>query len=184
MVVRRSPSHGGAGPSTENRRREGAVSGPCQTAGMATWQRFEEEAAELAAAVRARFGAGQTHVLATLRRDGSPRVSGTEVDFRGAELSFGSMRGAVKARDLLRDGRCAIHAHPYGDGDGDAKVAGVALEVAGADRAAYTTGTEPPGGFHAFRLDLHEAVLTRVVGEELVISVWRPGRGVATHRRT
>ncbi|WP_031515822.1 pyridoxamine 5'-phosphate oxidase family protein [Streptomyces sp. NRRL F-5123] len=150
---------------------------------MATWERFEKETGELAAAVRARFAAGRTHVLATLRRDGSPRVSGTEVDFRGPDLSFGSMRGAVKARDLLRDGRCAIHAHPYGEGDGDAKVAGVAVEVPGTDLATYTTGSEPPGGFHAFRLDLHEAVLTRVVGGELVIDVWRPGRGVVTHHR-
>lgn len=142
---------------------------------MATWRQFEEEAGGLAAEVRARFEAHETHVLATLRKDGSPRVSGSEVDFSGAELTFGSMLGAVKARDLRRDGRCAIHAHP---GEGDAKIAGVAVEVADpAEKLAMTTGKEPPGDFHAFRLDLTEAVLTSVDQEEqlLVIRLWRPG---------
>lgn len=136
---------------------------------MASWQQFADEAPELAAEVRARFEAQETHVLATLRKDGSPRVSGSEVDFQHGELTFGSMLGAVKARDLQRDGRCAIHAHPA---QGDAKVAGVATEM-------------KAEGFHAFRLDLREAVLTTVDQEaqELVISLLRPGRGVSVTRR-
>ncbi|MEV4241888.1 pyridoxamine 5'-phosphate oxidase family protein [Streptosporangium canum] len=80
---------------------------------MAPWEQFESEAGELASAVKARFQAAETHVLATLRKDGSPRVSGTEVDFKGSDLSFGSMLNAVKALALRRDGRCAIHAHPH-----------------------------------------------------------------------
>jgi hypothetical protein len=148
---------------------------------MATWERFEAEAGGLAAEVRRRFEAGKTHVLATLRRDGAPRVSGSEVEFLGREVSFGSMLHAVKALDLRRDGRCAIHAHPCEDGD--AKIAGVAYEVSGAEKEGLTTGSEPPGDFHAFRLDLREAVLTRVEDGELVIRVWRPGKPVETHRR-
>ncbi|WP_084965230.1 pyridoxamine 5'-phosphate oxidase family protein [Thermoactinospora rubra] len=148
---------------------------------MARWEQFESEAGELASAVKARFQAAETHILATLRKDGSPRVSGTEVDFLGPDLSFGSMLNAVKARDLRRDGRCAIHAHP--SKDGDAKVAGVAVEVTGPEKGAYTTGSEPPGDFHAFRLDLREAVITGVEGDELVIRLWRPGEGVRTFRR-
>ncbi|MFB4316993.1 pyridoxamine 5'-phosphate oxidase family protein [Actinomadura sp. 21ATH] len=149
---------------------------------MATWQEFEKAAPDLAASVRARFEAAETHVLATLRADGSPRVSGSEVDFLGPDLSFGSMLNAVKARDLRRDGRCAIHAHPA---DGDAKVAGIAVEITDpAEKERYTTGTEPPGDFHAFRLDLREAVLTTVEGEEMVIRSWRPGAPPRTFRRT
>ncbi|MFB4296667.1 pyridoxamine 5'-phosphate oxidase family protein [Actinomadura sp. NTSP31] len=152
---------------------------------MATWRQFEEEAADLAATVRARFEAQKTHVLATLRSDGSPRVSGSEVDFQGADLSFGSMLHAVKAHDLQRDGRCAIHAHPADpEHGGDAKVAGVAIEITDPEeKKAYTTGDEPPGDFHAFRLDLREAVLTSVEDDELVIQSWRPGGGVRTIRR-
>ncbi|KNB53222.1 pyridoxamine 5'-phosphate oxidase family protein [Streptomyces caatingaensis] len=150
---------------------------------MATWEQFESEAADLASTVKARFEKAATHVLATLRKDGSPRVSGSEVAFLGPDLSFGSMPDAVKALDLRRDGRCAIHAHP--DGEGDAKVSGTAVEVTDPEeKKRYTTGTEPPGGFHAFRLDLREVVLTVVEGGELVVRLWRPGRPVETFRRT
>ncbi|MGH3097798.1 MAG: pyridoxamine 5'-phosphate oxidase family protein [Streptosporangiales bacterium] len=149
---------------------------------MATWQQFEREAPELAGIVRQRFQAAETHVLATLRRDGSPRLSGSEVDFSGSDLSFGSMLNAVKARDLQRDGRCAIHAHPAEGGD--AKVAGTAVEVAGADKATYTTGNEPPGDFHAFRLNMREAVVVSVENDELVTRLWRPEQPVQTFRRT
>lgn len=149
--------------------------------GMATWDVFEQEASDLAAAIRKRFEAAKTHVLATVRKDGSPRVSGSEVDFRGPYLSFGSMIDARKAKDLQRDGRCAIHAHPCEGGD--AKVTGVAVEVRGPEKAAYTTGSEPAGDFHAFRLDLTEAVLTAVEGDELVVTRWRQGEGVKVFRR-
>ncbi|MBO0802238.1 MAG: pyridoxamine 5'-phosphate oxidase family protein [Nocardiopsaceae bacterium] len=148
---------------------------------MTTWAQFQADAEDLAAMVRERFEAAETHILATLRKDGSPRVSGTEVDFQGQDLSFGSMPNAVKALDLLRDGRCAIHAHP--SADGDVKVAGTAEEVTGEAKSAYVTGKEPPGGFHAFRLDLREAVHTAVEGDELVIRFWQPGQGVRVIRR-
>jgi hypothetical protein len=152
---------------------------------MTTWAQFENEARDLAATVRARFEAAETHVLATLRKDGSPRVSGSEVQFTGRQLTFGSMLNAVKARDLQRDGRCAIHANPSPDARdlGDAKVAGTAIEVTGEAKDAYTTGNEPGVDFHAFRLDLTEAVVTSVEGDELVIRVWHPGQGVQTFRR-
>ncbi|MEC3956612.1 pyridoxamine 5'-phosphate oxidase family protein [Nocardia sp. CDC153] len=145
---------------------------------MATWLDFSSEAPELAAAVRARFEGHKTHVLATLRRDGGPRVSGSEVEFVGSDLMFGSMPGAVKAADLRRDGRCAIHAHPD---EGDAKVMGVAVEVTGAAKAALGSAPE----VHNFRLELTDAVLTSVdeAAELLVIQHWRPGRGVVVTRR-
>ncbi|MCM6774811.1 pyridoxamine 5'-phosphate oxidase family protein [Nocardia sp. CDC159] len=145
---------------------------------MATWREFEGEAPELAAEVRQRFEAHKTHVLATLRRDGSPRVSGSEVELIGADLMFGSMPDAMKARDLLRDGRCAIHAHP---GEGDAKVMGVAVEIIGPEKEALGS----PPGVHDFRLDLTDVVLTSVdqAAELLVIQHWRPGRGVEVTKR-
>lgn len=155
---------------------------------MTSWQQFEQEAPELAAKIRSRFEAYETHVLATLRKDGSPRVSGSEVDFTGADLTFGSMLGAVKARDLQRDGRLAVHAHPADPAtEGDAKVAGIATEVNGqAEKDALRTEQQPPGDYHAFVVSLTEAVLTSVdpVAEEIVIQTWRPGQGVTTVRRS
>lgn len=150
---------------------------------MATWEVFEAEAPELAQAVRARFDAAKHHVLATLRADGSPRVSGTEVQIEGGELTMGSMPQAVKARDLQRDGRCAIHANP-GDGSmhgGDAKVTGVAVEIA----APGSPHNGVPKGSHHFRLDLSEAVLTSVEdGDHLLIQSWHPGEPIKQVRRT
>lgn len=144
---------------------------------MASWLQFETECPELAALIRARFEQAETHVLATLRKDGSPRVSGSEVAFVGPDLTIGSMPGARKARDLQRDGRCAIHAHP--SGEGDAKVAGIAIEVAGDDILKGQAA-----GSHAFRIELQEAVMTRVEDNELVVRLWRPGRPLRTFRRT
>lgn len=149
---------------------------------MATWQQFAEEAPELAAAVRGRLAAARHHVLASLRRDGSPRVSGTEVAFRGPDVTLGSMRNAVKARDLQRDPRFALHANP-GDGSlegGDAKMAGHAVEVL--HEQTGPDGGEPhdPSLWHLFRLDLDEVVLTSIHpdGDRLVIRTWRPGQPV------
>ena len=140
---------------------------------MPDWPEVSDAAPELAAAVEARLKATKHHVLATLRRDGSPRVSGTEVDLRDDGLYLGSMWEAVKARDLRRDGRFALHANP-GDGSmagGDAKLSGVAVEV---------TDHPDAGRSHLFRLDVTEVVLTSVHPDRdrLVIESWRPEEGV------
>ncbi|MFF2039142.1 pyridoxamine 5'-phosphate oxidase family protein [Kitasatospora sp. NPDC058170] len=155
---------------------------------MATWQDFEHAAPDLAPAVRARFEANKHHVLATLRRDGSPRVSGTEVDFIGADLTIGSMEGAMKARDLQRDARFALHAHP-GDETmegGDSKISGRAVEITDeVELAAWVADLPqpPPGPFHAFRLELEQVVHTTVGDDHLWITSWRPGEPVRRIRR-
>ena len=71
--------------------------------GMAGWQRFCDDAPELSAAIRRRFDAHGHKTMATLRRDGAPRISGTEITFRDGELWLGSMPGSLKSRDLRRD---------------------------------------------------------------------------------
>ena len=153
-----------------------------------SWRRFADEAPELATAVRARLLAAKHHVLATLRRDGAPRVSGTEVDFHGPDLVLGSMWGAVKARDLRRDGRYALHANPE-DGSmrgGDAKVAGLAVEVRDQEELrSFAEAAEPLQPFQLFRLLLTEAVLTTPApdGQHIVIEWWRPGEPVARFAR-
>jgi len=151
---------------------------------MATWQEFSDDAPELAGAVHARLVATKHHVLATLRQNGSPRVSGTEVDFLGEDLILGSMWQAVKAKDLQRDGRYALHANP-GDGSmdgGDAKLAGVAVEVPAPPGQGSANPAAPS---HRFRLLLTEVVLTGVHpdGDRLLIQTWRPGAGVRVVER-
>lgn len=156
---------------------------------MTTWEQFTGEAPDLAEAIKARFTATKHHVIATLRADGSPRVSGTEVEFRGPDLLFGSMWQARKALDLRRDARAAIHANPGDEtmAAGDAKLSGSAIEVVDKDElAAYVDNQHPPEPFHLFRVDLREAVLTSVDHERnlLVIDLWRPGRPIQRTERT
>ncbi|GIH26714.1 hypothetical protein Aph01nite_50240 [Acrocarpospora phusangensis] len=156
--------------------------------GMASWQEIESEAPEFAARVLAAMGAGKHKTMATLRKDGSPRISGTELEFKNNEVWLGSMLGAMKALDLRRDPRVALHS-PSVDPDsenpsdwpGEAKLSGLAVEITDpADLEAYGA---PPGEFHLFRLDIREAVFTRVDGDHLVIESWAQGRGLREIRR-
>jgi len=76
---------------------------------MATWSEFAAAAPALAERVKERFDAHKHKTMATIRKDGGPRISGTECQFQDGELFIGSMWKAVKALDLQRDGRFAIH---------------------------------------------------------------------------
>ncbi|KOV67172.1 pyridoxamine 5'-phosphate oxidase family protein [Streptomyces sp. MMG1121] len=157
------------------------------------WAAFLSAAPELAGIVEERFGAHRHHVLATLRKDGSPRTSGLEADFRAGELWLGMMDGSLKARDLRRDPRFALQANP-GEGTGavggDVRIAGRAYEVGGGPgdgetKAWYVKEVEPPQPFHLFRTELTEVVRTCVEDDAyLVVQVWKPGEAVRTLRRT
>ena len=68
---------------------------------MARWREIESEQPEFAARVRARLDAEKHKTIATLRADGSPRISGIEATFLDGDLWFGSMPRAMKALDLL-----------------------------------------------------------------------------------
>ena len=108
---------------------------------MASWSEIEEQAPELAAEAKRYFEKHRHKTLATLRRDGSPRISGSEAELEGGELTFGSMWRGVKALDLLRDPRFALHSgadEPDDGWTGDAKVAGRAEEVASTEGASHT----------------------------------------------
>jgi Pyridoxamine 5'-phosphate oxidase len=148
---------------------------------MARWREIEQETPELAARVREAFGRAKHATMATLRADGSPRISGTEVEFTDdGNVRLGSMPGAVKARDLLRDPRVAVHSPTAEPGEGgadwpgEAKVAGTA--VAQLDRE---------DGAHLFDLDLTEVVWTGLneARDALVIRSWHPGRGMEERTR-
>ena len=92
---------------------------------MATWDDFATAAPELAKLARELFEAHTHLTIATLRKDGAPRISGIECRFIEGDLWFGSMPDAVKARDLQRDPRFALHSGTgdASDWNGDAKVA-------------------------------------------------------------
>jgi hypothetical protein len=143
---------------------------------VATWKDLETAEPEFGARVRVLFDAHKHKTIATLRADGSPRISGIEAEFEGGQLTFGSMPGARKGADLVRDPRFALHSpsedppeeDPSG-WNGDAKVAGRAVLVGDIE------GDETAG--QAFRAELDEVVLTRLTdaGDRLLIESWRPG---------
>ncbi len=145
---------------------------------MPRWGEVVEEQPDFAERVRRLFDVRKHKTIATLRKDGSPRISGVEVEFADGDLWLGMMAGSVKALDVLRDPRLALHCPtvdaPEDDPSawqGDAKIAGRAVEM-----------TEPPlpDGSHRFRVDVTEVVLTKVgaPADHLVIETWHPGRGL------
>ena len=163
---------------------------------MGKWQDVVDTEPEFAGRVREALDAHKHKTIATLRKDGSPRISGIEIEFHEGELWFGSMPGALKARDLQRDPRFALHGPSVIDPDddpsswpGDAKLAGLAVELT--DRGAIeevlrARGIEPEmfKDAHMFMADLREVVHTRVVGDHLEIDLWRPGRELQRFQRS
>jgi len=146
---------------------------------MASWAEFASAEPALASRVKERFAIRKHKTLATLRKDGSPRISGIEVEFVNGELVLGMMPDSLKLRDLERDPRLAIHSPtddpPPGNPPGwpgEAKLAGYALEVAFPD--------SPVAGGRRFRIDITEAVFTHLneAGDQLVVESWRPRNGV------
>jgi hypothetical protein len=151
---------------------------------MASWRDVEANAPEFAHAVQRLFDAHLHKTLATLRKDGSPRISGIEVAFKDGEVTLGMMPRSLKALDLRRDPRLAVHSGSVdpseddpGSWPGDAKIAGRAVETSDPDRSE--------DGGHAFRVDVSEVVLTRVgvPADHLVIESWHEGRGLRTTKR-
>ena len=76
---------------------------------MASFADVDSEEPEFAARVRAAFDAHAHKFLATLRSDGSPRISGIEMQFVGGEPWLAGMPASAKFHDLRRDPRFALH---------------------------------------------------------------------------
>jgi hypothetical protein len=154
---------------------------------MAGWSEIEVAAPELTALARRFFDLRRHMTLATLRRDGSPRISGTETDFREGQVYIGSMWQAVKALDLQRDPRFALHSGSDDPPDwrGDAKIAGRAEEITDPGTVARINEGAPGGRSHLFRLDVTELVVVRLgdPADHLVIDSWHEGRGLSSIRR-
>ena len=114
---------------------------------MANWSGVEAAAPELAARVRATMDAHKHKVLATLRRDGSPRVSGIEATFTDGELWLGMMPGSRKAADLRRDPRLALHSTSVDPTEDEWRLVERAVGIDRGWNAAYqlVSTLDPPG---------------------------------------
>jgi hypothetical protein len=145
---------------------------------MASWRSFEQAEPEFAARVRELFDAHRHKTIATLRADGSPRISGIETVFEDGELVFGSMPNARKGADLRRDPRFALHSATVDPVEGaeaqwpgEAKISGRAI--------AAGPITEGPDG-DSFHADIAEVVHTHLNPEAtlLVVEWWTPEHGL------
>ena len=145
---------------------------------MTAWQDIERAVPEFARRVQALFDAHRHKTIATLRADGSPRISGIEAAFDGGELVFGSMPNARKGADLRRDPRFALHSAAIdpvegseAEWPGEAKIAGRAI----------ATGPSAEGSDgDRFRADIAGGVHTHLNEQAtmLVVEWWTPTRGL------
>jgi hypothetical protein len=145
---------------------------------MTAWQDVERAEPGFARLVRGLFDAHRHKTIATLRADGSPRISGIEAAFEHGELAFGSMPNARKGADLRRDPRFALHSATVDPVEGseaqwpgEAKISGRAIY------AGPTTGGPEGDRFYA---DIAEVVHTHLDEEAtmLVVEWWTPTRGL------
>jgi hypothetical protein len=150
---------------------------------MPSWSAIEQAEPEFAARVKLLMESGRHRTLATLRSDGSPRISGIECEFSEGELRFGSMSGSRKGLDLKRDARFALHGKTNDpvegsetDWPGEAKVAGRAVLTG---PVTSEEQTESPDG-ESFIADITEVVITALnpEGTKLVVESWTPARGL------
>src|SRR6476661_1224240 len=152
--------------------------GGCNHGRMTAWRDVEQAEPGFAQRVRALFDAHRHKTIATLRADGSPRISGIEASFEDGELAFGSMPNARKGADLRRDPRFALHSATVDPVEGaeaqwpgEAKISGRAID-------APSTAEGPDGDlFHA---DITDVVHTHLNEEAtmLVVEWWTPTHGL------
>lgn len=141
---------------------------------VTAWNVIEQGEPAFAERVRGLFDAGRHKTIATLRADGSPRISGIECEFVDGELRFGSMPGARKGDDLKRDPRFALHGptfHPEegkeAEWSGEAKISGRVSVIEQADSDLFVA-------------DIFEVVITGLDAgaTKLVVESWTPERGL------
>jgi hypothetical protein len=153
---------------------------------MARWQHVVDSEPDFAAEVQRVFDTHKHKTIATLRRDGSPRLSGLELDFTAGDVTFGMMPRSRKREDLRRDPRTEVHSASFiveGEEEswtGDARIAGRAREITDPEEQARYTDT-PTDVHPLFVLDIERVVRIKLEGSppNLVVYTWRTGRSLA-----
>jgi hypothetical protein len=154
---------------------------------MTTWREFTESAPRVAGIfARRHAAAGKLCMLATLRSDGSPRISPMEPRVFEDQLWLVGMPDTTKFRDLDRDPRFCLHTATTDTnvGDGDAKLWGVVVDVQDKelhqrfaqdlfeDIGMDLRGQEF-GRFYA--ADITSASSVEVAGGHMDVTIWKPG---------
>ena len=140
------------------------------------WQEFAQQDPELAALGQERLDRHGLVTVATLRKNGWPRISPVEPLFFNRQLYLGMLWRSQKALDLLRDPRCCVH-NAVSDRmatDGEFKVYGRALDITNPEerqeylKALFQKNGDQPVGheFHCFAIDIKSAAANTLVDEE------------------
>lgn len=149
-----------------------------------TWARFQAADPALAASVRERFESHRHAVMATLRGDGAPRLSGMEVPIRDGHLWLAMDATSRKTADLLRDPRFSMHSAPDAEDlrRGDARVEGRAIPADRTEISQFLKGHRFPvddtSTMTLFTTDITRVVLARVEDRRLLVMSWTPEAGV------
>ena len=134
---------------------------------MATWAEFAAAEPEMAA-LGARLISNRTFqvaYLATLRKDGAPRVHPVCPVLAGDHVYLAIGPQSPKLHDLRRDGRYMLHAMP-GKDDAEFNIRGRATEAndaathAEVEQAASAVGLNVMPREIIFRLDIEQAATT------------------------
>ena len=119
--------------------------------------------------------------LATLRRDGRPRISPVEVHVLNGRLLIGVMPRSLKARDLEHDPRCTLQtvvADPDA-GEPELKLYCRAVPAEGEPPGAWWTG-RPADDVRVYELEVDEAALVEwnLDNAEMTVTSWSPASGL------
>jgi hypothetical protein len=150
---------------------------------MATWAEVNRQAPAVAAAILARFMGHPHHVLGTLTRDGSPRLSGINVMYDDEILWFGCMPASRKGTDIERDHRISLHSAPLQESleGGDAVISGFARLLPPDRVLAWRPETPANGVF--YEVDISSLHLVEVFGKDLSVTMWDTEHGVRSVNR-
>ena len=153
------------------------------------WSDIESTQPHLARLAQQRLIDPGVVLVATIRHDGTPRLSPVEPYVLDGELRLSMMWQSAKARDLLRDPRILVHSVITNrDGaEGEFKVRGTvrvendqAVQRRYAEAVAASLGWNPqPGRFHLFAVNISQVTFIAYdpggSGDQRV-AMWPPGR--------
>lgn len=163
---------------------------------MVSWREFRDEAPTVAEIFTRRHAAtGKLCLLGTLRSDGYPRISPVEPRVFEDHLVLVGMPDTTKFRDLGRDPRFNLHTATVDAyvGDGDAKLWGLARNLQDPEmHARFAEDLFAESGMDLrgqvfdpfFVADLTGGSSIEMVDDQLVITIWRPGEGERTVRKS
>lgn len=152
------------------------------------WSELERRQPKLADLGRQHLLDPGVVLVATIRRDGTPRLSPVEPFIMDGDLWLSMLWQSTKAADLTRDPRILVHSvvtNRNGE-EGELKVRGHArsekdsgLQRRYANAVAQALGWKPePGHFHLFAVDIDHLSYLRYdnsTGDQYVTQ-WPPGR--------